>query len=276
VQEQICNLLTFCAAVESQIYFDRVTKALVGRGFEQRPCPTAETFQRLLAEIQTSKLSDGRPQVAGGAGEIDEDQWGEARVAGHQELVPDSRGSGMLERFGTKLTVFVQKLQGLRYDDATAKAIIFVQFDELRLQAAAALREAGIPTAQLKGSASQRASVIRDWQENPDSRIFVLLLSLSESASGTNLTAGSHIVFLHPMLASTEERAAAQELQAIGRARRHGQARSTLHVWRFVAANTVEEPITQRHLKTLSSHEADCTARIIKKHGDEDGDLVCG
>merc|ERR1712113_1343841 len=135
-------------------------------------------------------------------------------------------------------------------------------FDDLKFQVAAALREAGIPTAQLKGSVSQRAHIIRDWQENPDSKIFVLLLSLAESASGTNLTAGSHIVFVHPMLASTPERAIAQELQAIGRARRHGQQRDTLHVWRFVTDGTIEQDITKHRLTTLSKHEADCQARF--------------
>merc|ERR1712113_1312880 len=128
-------------------------------------------------------------------------------------------------------------------------------FDDLKFQVAAALREGGIPTAQLRGSVAQRASIIRDYQENPDSKIFVLLLSLAESASGTNLTAGSHIVFVHPMLASTPERAIAQELQAIGRARRHGQQRDTLHVWRFVTDGTLELEITKHHLKTLSRHD---------------------
>merc|ERR1712113_897286 len=91
---------------------------------------------------------------------------------------------------------------------------------------------------------------------------YVLLLSLQDSASGTNLTAGSHVVFVHPMLASTAERAVAQELQAIGRARRHGQQRDTLHVWRFVTNGTLELEITKHHLKTLSRHEADCQARF--------------
>lgn len=174
-------------------------------------------------------------------------------------------------RFGTKLAVLVQRLQELRSEDSTAKAILFVQFDDLKMQVGAALREGGIPTAQLKGSVSQRAAIIRDWQENPESKIFVLLLSLAESASGTNLTAGSHVIFLHPMLASRPERAAAQELQAIGRARRHGQKRETLHVWRFVTGGTVEEAITERHLDRLMEYEAESRARAatLKKEAEE-------
>lgn len=181
------------------------------------------------------------------------------------EAPQDSQGeAAKITKYGTKLTALVTKLLELREQDATAKAILFVQFDDLKMQVAAALRDCGVNTAQLKGSVSQRANIIRDWQENPDSKIFVLLLSLAESASGTNLTAGSHVIFLHPMLASTAERAAAQELQAIGRARRHGQKRDTLHVWRFVTDGTVEQAMTKRHEKTLLEHEKETEKRTAK------------
>ncbi|CAK9090362.1 DNA repair protein rhp54 (RAD54 homolog 1), partial [Durusdinium trenchii] len=101
-----------------------------------------------------------------------------------------------------------------------------------------------------------RAGIIRDWQNNPQSDTFVLLLSLAQSASGTNLTAASHVVFLHPMLAPAE-RAVGYEMQAgkmkraIGRARRHGQRRDVVHVWRFVTADTLEQQITERHQGAL-------------------------
>merc|ERR1719310_642549 len=101
--------------------------------------------------------------------------------------------------------------------------------------------EFGIPTARLQGGTGQRASVIWDWQNNAESSTFVLLISLAQSASGANLTAASHVIFLHPMLAPTEEKAVGYELQAIGRARRHGQKRSTVHVHRFVTVNTIEQ-----------------------------------
>merc|ERR1712242_108205 len=118
--------------------------------------------------------------------------------------------------------------------DASAKVILFVQFEDLKRKVATALTEFGVPAVQLQGSVSQRSVVIREWQNNPSSETFVLLLSLTQSASGTNLTAASHVVFLHPMLAPTVERAVAYEQQAIGRARRHGQRKDVVHVWRFV------------------------------------------
>merc|ERR1711920_962790 len=114
--------------------------------------------------------------------------------------------------------------------------------------------EFGISCAQLQGSTSARGNIIQDWQTNDASSTYVLILSLAQSASGTNLTAASHVVFLHPMLASTAERAVGHELQAIGRARRHGQRRETVHVWRFVTADTVEQAITERHQAALWEH----------------------
>merc|ERR1719265_2587605 len=86
-----------------------------------------------------------------------------------------------------------------------------------------------------------------DWQTNDNSEQFVLLLSLGEAASGTNLTAASHVILLHPMLAPTRELAIGFEMQAIGRARRLGQKRDKVHVWRFVTLGTVEEEITREH-----------------------------
>lgn len=159
------------------------------------------------------------------------------------------------DKYGTKLEAVVRKIQDLRRQDSTAKVIMFVQFDDLKRKVAASLAEFGIPAVQLGGSVAQRSGIIRDWQQNLASSTFVLLLSLAQSASGTNLTAASHVVFLHPMLAPTPEQAVGHELQAIGRARRHGQKRSTVHVWRFVTAGTVEQAITEKHQSALWARE---------------------
>lgn len=148
-------------------------------------------------------------------------------------------------RYGTKLATVVRKLQEIREEDPTAKAIVFTQFDDLRRKVAAAFKEFGVPMLQLQGSVSLRDKTINEWQTNDASEQFVLLLSLAQSASGTNLTAASHVVLLHPMLATTRDIAMSYEMQAIGRVRRHGQQRNTVHVWRFVTLGTVEEAMTR-------------------------------
>jgi len=158
------------------------------------------------------------------------------------ESIVESQGSET--KYGSKLALLVMKLRELRHEDPRAKVILFVQFDDLKRKVAAALEEFGIPSAQLQGTVSQRTAVIDDWQDNHNSNTFVLMLSLSQSASGTNLTAASHVVFLHPMLS---ERATEHELQAIGRARQAGQKRDVVHVWRFVTVDTIEQLMTERN-----------------------------
>jgi len=172
-------------------------------------------------------------------------------------------GEGDVARFskyGTKLAAVVLKLQELRTSDPQAKVILFVQFEDLKRIVASALNEFGVPVVQLQGSVAQRSGVIRDWQHNQASASFVLLLSLTQSASGTNLTSANHVVFLHPMLAPTAERAVSFELQAIGRARRHGQRRDVVHVWRFVTAGTLEQVITEKHQSALWAKEQTAAA----------------
>jgi len=295
VVEQVENLLSFCAAVASQEYFNHLIKVLVEGWRDRRSCAGCHMASVPLTKLTITPCAHslcvecfrkcvddkgkccacGQPLQLRDLHALD-DEVVKSATLGKQSIVIESAGrkvndakdDSFFDKHGTKLTVLVERLQQLRKDDPTAKAILFVQFDDMKAQVAAALRDAQIPTAQLRGSVSQRASTIRDWQENPDSKIYVLLLSLQDSASGTNLTAGSHVVFVHPMLASTSERAVAQELQAIGRARRHGQQRETLHVWRFVTNGTIEADITKHALTALAKHDsaakAFCQERLKK------------
>ena len=73
----------------------------------------------------------------------------------------------------------------------------------------------------------------------------MLLLSLEHAASGSNLTAANHVIFVHPMNAETLSTAVAYERQALARVRRVGQERPEVHVWRFVTRETVEEHMHQ-------------------------------
>ena len=71
------------------------------------------------------------------------------------------------------------------------------------------------------------------------------MLSLEHAASGSNLTAANHVIFVHPMNADTLSSAVAYERQALARVRRVGQERAEVHVWRFVTRETVEEHMHQ-------------------------------
>merc|ERR1719162_2706838 len=100
----------------------------------------------------------------------------------------------------------------------------------------------GIPTSVLAGNAFERASVLQCF-EGPE--LGVLLLSLEDSASGTNMSHANHVVLVHPMVAASAEEQRAYEAQAVGRVRRWGQQRK-VQVWRFVVEGTIEADLAAR------------------------------
>ena len=73
------------------------------------------------------------------------------------------------------------------------------------------------------------------------------MLSLTNAASGTNLTEASHIFFIEPIDASRKE-IRAIEGQAIGRACRLGQ-KNKVNIVRILARNTIEEEIFNKNYK---------------------------
>ena len=142
---------------------------------------------------------------------------------------------------GTKTAHIIRTLHAIRANDPDSKAILFCQFDDLKRVLSTALNECGIKHCVLQGSTLARANLIRSFnathvanqkKENiannveEDPREKLLLLSLEDSASGSNLTAASHVLFVHPMLAANQETAIAYEAQAVGRVRRPGQEKT--------------------------------------------------
>ena len=124
-----------------------------------------------------------------------------------------------------------------------------------------ALEDHGLPFLRLSDSARTGlgcgdGAVLRRFQEDAGAP-HVLVLSLQRAAAGTNLTAASHVLFVHPMNAETVRTAAAYERQALARVRRIGQARKEVHVWRFITKQTVEEHIWKLH---RSAHQAEAAA----------------
>jgi SNF2 family DNA or RNA helicase len=70
------------------------------------------------------------------------------------------------------------------------------------------------------------------------------MLSLKNAASGTNLTEATHILFIEPINAPSDE-CKAIESQAIGRACRVGQ-KNKITVMRILIENTIEEEIYRK------------------------------
>jgi len=159
-------------------------------------------------------------------------------------VAPGVRAAGqspeLQHQLGSKLAAVVSSLRHVRERYPSEKVIVFSQWEALRHQLAQALTELDIGHMLLGGNVFQRTRTLQTFQEDPEMKL--LLLSLEDSASGTNLTCASHVFLVHPMLATSAEQARAFEAQAVGRVRRLGQRRP-VHIWRFVTRGTIEESL---------------------------------
>ena len=134
-----------------------------------------------------------------------------------------------------KLQMLMDTLMSIRELDE--KTIIFTQFTEMgKLLQGSIEKELGIRPNFYHGGCSQtqRNFMVKDFQENPESKI--LILSLKAAGTGLNLTAASQVIhydlWWNP----------AVEAQASDRAFRIGQTRN-VQVHRFITRGTFEEKI---------------------------------
>eukprot|EP00928_Gymnodinium_smaydae_P067457 TRINITY_DN5042_c1_g1_i1.p1 TRINITY_DN5042_c1_g1~~TRINITY_DN5042_c1_g1_i1.p1 ORF type:complete len:925 (+),score=183.77 TRINITY_DN5042_c1_g1_i1:52-2826(+) len=142
--------------------------------------------------------------------------------------------------FGSKIAALVRRLQIIVR--AGEKAVVFAQWQDLIFKIHSALIKFQVPAEVLGGGAFDRASALQRF-ESPE--LPVLLLSLEDSASGTNMAHASHVLLVHPMVAASAEEQRAGEAQAIGRVKRWGQRRR-VQVWRFVMEGTLEADLAAR------------------------------
>lgn len=184
-------------------------------------------------------------------------------------------------RFGSKLFHVVRKLRDIAQEDPTARAIVFVQWASLRRKLAAAFAEFQVPYVCLEErfdasnnpvlhSFWERDDVVTSFQGAPLESTEgpkVLLLSLQDAASGTNLTRANHVLFVHPVFASCSRLAVAYETQALGRCLRVGQTKRVF-LWRFVTLGTVEEELSYRHQAELWQRTPELLAKRAKTQQD--------
>jgi SNF2 family DNA or RNA helicase len=98
------------------------------------------------------------------------------------------------------------------------------------------LEQENIPYEYLDGRTQDRSAPVERFQNNPDSRLF--LISLKAGGLGLNLTAAEYVFLLDPWWNP------AVEAQAIDRTHRIGQTKSVF-AYRLIAKDTVEEKVLQ-------------------------------
>jgi SNF2 family DNA or RNA helicase len=149
----------------------------------------------------------------------------------------------LAEKYGAKMAKMIELCRQLMLDDKN-RIIVFSSYDTMLQLISRSLKEIGVSNSFVKGNVWQRNAAIRTFKKGANlagdpSR--VIMLSLQNAASGTNLTEGNHIIFVEP-INKPKEVISSIEKQAIARACRIGQTQEvTIH--RILTKDTVEEEI---------------------------------
>jgi len=176
-----------------------------------------------------------------------------ANLSGKEILVTNKKApvttdniNPLINKYGSKLGKTISIIRTLVAQENT-RIIIFSQWDDMLSLIGKTLVENGIGNCFVKGNVWSRNSAINKFKagknlDGEDNK--VIMLSLKNAASGTNLTEATHIIFIEPINASSEE-CRAIEGQAMCRACRIGQ-KNKVSVIRILIEGTVEEEIYKK------------------------------
>ncbi len=158
----------------------------------------------------------------------------------------------LVQKYGAKLGKIISMIRSLVAIEET-RIIVFSQWDRMLTLIGTSLSESGIENSFVKGNVWARNSAINKFKlgtnkEGKDNK--VIMLSLKNSASGTNLTEATHIFFVEPINAPKME-CKSIEGQAIGRACRLGQ-KNKINVIRVLTKNTIEEEIFNKSYEEVN------------------------
>ena len=116
------------------------------------------------------------------------------------------------------------------------------------------LEGADIPYLVMTGSTSNRAELVKRFQNDSSCKVF--LMTLKVGGVGLNLTAADYVYILDPWWNKSAEQ------QAIDRTHRIGQTKNVF-CYRLIARNTIEEKILE-----LQKKKADLFSSVISTDGE--------
>ena len=147
--------------------------------------------------------------------------------------------------YGSKMAAVADYLLWVVKDSSTVrKVIVFSQYENIltSLYDSLLLIDQTAFTNQIiscKGNIHVRTRKLANFNSMKPNAPRILMLSLLNAASGTQLEVASHVILLDPVVGTSEE-ARAIDAQAIARSHRLGQ-KSTVEAVRFIAMNTIEQ-----------------------------------
>jgi len=160
-----------------------------------------------------------------------------------KEVVDVPKKNLLVEKYGSKMGKLIELCKKITNDEKN-RIIIFSQWDRMLYFIGCTLRENNIENTFVKGNVYQRNNAIDSFKEGINKskkETKVIMLSLENAASGTNLTEATHVIFTDPIDGSKEE-IVSIENQAIGRACRIGQ-KNQVKVIKMITKDTIEEEI---------------------------------
>ena len=140
--------------------------------------------------------------------------------------------------------------------EENSKVLVYSQFTQMLGLIEQAVKKKGWKYVYLDGSTTDREKVVQQFQEDPETQIF--LISLKAGGVGLNLTAADYVFLYDPWWNEAVER------QAIDRAHRLGKT-GTVIARRYITALSIEEKIM--HLKT---HKSNLSQNLLDLEGGAD------
>ena len=131
--------------------------------------------------------------------------------------------------------------------DGGHKVLIFSQFVKQLSIYRDYFDSEGVPYVYLDGSTQNRGDVVKQFQEDQKTRVF--LISIKAGGVGLNLTEADYVFILDPWWNP------AVEQQAIDRTHRIGQTKNVF-IYKFITKDTVEEKILALQQRKLSLSRA--------------------
>jgi SNF2 family DNA or RNA helicase len=133
------------------------------------------------------------------------------------------------------------------------KVLVYSQFTQALRLIEQRVQDRGWKYVYLDGSTRDRESMVRQFQEDPETTLF--LISLKAGGVGLNLTAADYVFLFDPWWNEAVEK------QAIDRAHRVGRTQQVI-ARRYVVSNSIEEKMMR-----LKEHKSSLAASILDLDG---------
>ena len=160
-------------------------------------------------------------------------------INGNNNIITNDNLTILMKKYGSKLGKLILLIQSIT-EDKNNRIIIFSQWDYMLLLIGKTLGDNNINNCFIKGNVHVRNASINKFKQN-DNDMRVIMLSLKNSASGTNLTEATHIIFVEP-IDEDKDIIHTIESQALARTCRVGQI-NKVKLIRILLENTIEQDI---------------------------------